>query len=413
MNINAIKYEWQEYTCYIGIIKYNDVPNLINVDSDLSMNREINPANVGKVIKYINNELDGTFFPPVILSCNVQTEYESNQLKILEGHLTIIDGQHRIKAIGEILDGTEGEQRSILNNIVLPVLIIEGLESSKHRDLFNMINDKAKTVDSNISVRFSSTLENIIGLKYVSEKSIKEEIEWEAKQSRNKVVYLHIVESIKALTSTLKELTDELYSQETLLYDQNEYFNVIRNFLDKLFGYVLIPREMEEPIENFFKKKVFLRAVTDEVCDDVKFYLQKGGEKKLESINLIVEQTLSKILNEFVIPYTGVKNVKDSTYLSLRNFLKVNSLLVEHQKELESVLPLILNFLDKFYNKQNGFEYSQEDFQTIKDFIEQVIEQKDKLEKLDLSSISFTKNTVVQELLGALEEETQRDEVTN
>ncbi|MFD1739500.1 DNA sulfur modification protein DndB [Bacillus salitolerans] len=414
MKINALKYEWQEYTCYIGIINYIDVLNLINVDSDLSMNREINSSNVKEIIKYIKSELEGSFFPPVILSCNVQTEFDSNQLKILDGQLTIIDGQHRIKAIGEIIEESEGDKRQKLNKVVLPVLIIEGLESSKHRELFNMINDNAKTVDSNISVRFSSTLENILGLKYVKMKGIKSEIEWEVKQSKSKVVYLHIVESIKDLTSTLSEFTESLYSQETLLYDQEDYYLVIESFLDSIFEYILKERELDNPKENLFKKKVFIRAVTDEVCEKLKLFLQREDEKDLGLIKALIEETLSTLLKEFVISYRGVKTVKESTYISIRKFLRVNSTLTEYtHEELEPILPIITRFVEQYYNRENEFTYSQDEFNNIEKFIKDVNEHKEEVIKLDQSSLSITKDTLIDELLELQREEQVEDEVTN
>ncbi|XZF74909.1 DNA sulfur modification protein DndB [Bacillus sp. AL-1R] len=406
MKINAIKYEWQEYICYIGIIKYKDVPNLINVNSDLSMNREINSPNVKTIKKYISNELESTFFPPVILSCTIQSEYDDNFLKIIDGQLTIIDGQHRIKAISELLKDSASELRTKLNNMVLPVLIIEGLESFRHRELFNMINDKARTVDSNISVRFSSSLENIIGLKYIREKGLKDKIEWESKQSKDKIVYLHLVECIKELILSLKKLSDDLNSNDTALYEIAVYYKVFENFLNRVFDFIDREREIDSPELKIIKKKVFLRAISGEISERIKEYMKQEGEKKLEEVNILVGNTMDKLLNDFILPYSGVTTVKEPTYFSLRNFLRFNYILVENKENIETVLPLISKYIES-YKKQEILEINEDEFEIISNFIKKAIENRDRLSKLNLREININKQTTLEEYLMEESEENE------
>jgi len=212
--IPSISYKWDEHNCYVGTISYGEIPNVIVPELDLAMNRDIDKKRVKEIVEYISEEMNGAFFPPVILNCKATTDYNEKERKliIIEGKLKIIDGQHRLNSIIELIDKLEGEQLKKLKKIKLPVLVIEGLEDYEHRSLFYKINKKSKNVDSNISLRFTPTIENLLGLKYVSKHLDKKNlIEWEKKQSfsKDKIAYIHLVDCLKKITKSLSTFNKE------------------------------------------------------------------------------------------------------------------------------------------------------------------------------------------------------------
>lgn len=128
--IQAIRYDWHTYSCYIGVMRFKDVPNYINSNIDQSMNRLIDPKRVSEIIEYISTNLSNAFFPPVILNSSNKIEYNSQNetLSLKRKDLVIIDGQHRIKAINDINESQDINLKNNIANLNLPFLLIESLD---------------------------------------------------------------------------------------------------------------------------------------------------------------------------------------------------------------------------------------------------------------------------------------------
>lgn len=56
LKISAISYIWNDHPCYLGKIKYKDLNEIVDIKSDLSMNRDIDGSRVDKIIDYLERE---------------------------------------------------------------------------------------------------------------------------------------------------------------------------------------------------------------------------------------------------------------------------------------------------------------------------------------------------------------------
>ncbi|MGC7946843.1 DNA sulfur modification protein DndB [Bacillus sp. II_CA] len=402
--IDAIRYQWQNKSCYVGNMKYSIVPYITDLKSDLSMNRDINEKRVTDIVTYLTDKIGGTFFPPVILSSHCTMEYNdtTNKLTVKDGKFTIIDGQHRISAINSIIDDPTLNKK--YKNICLPVLIVEGLENHEHRNLFNTINKKAKVVDSNIAIRFTPNLENLLGLRFFTEnRTYKGLIEWEKQQSfsKDKVAYIHLTECIKEINkhlSSSKLLANyflENDNENRLLYTHDDYYLLIKLFLNKLLNFIKQnPNELE-----FYTTKAYLRAIADEVCETIK----KNTElDKFEDASQMIDKTLNSLFKEIFIPYNGKKTSSSAAYLSIRSFLKVNTLLIENKQAIQHIKPLINAYLNCFYSRGEMFELQENDFENIRTFILGAAENTTALLEFDEQVHPVEKQTSIDSLLRHL-----------
>ncbi|BFI99900.1 MAG: hypothetical protein PME_23360 [Priestia megaterium] len=403
----AISYKWQDHTCYVGTISYGDVPDIIDSKLDLAMNRSINSKRVDDIAKYIKEEMEGTFFPPVILNCNATTTYDAKEykLKIIDGQLTIIDGQHRLNSIKELINNLTGENLKKLRRIMLPVLIIEGLENYEHRELFYKINKQSKTVDNNISVRFTPSLENLLGLKYVSEYLDKKElIEWEKKQSfsKDKIAYIHLIECLKTIIKALQPFSNKYFPgvEEQLLYTEEKYYKIFETFLNEIFNHVNNTENKEH--KEFFMTKVYLNAITLEICESLSVYFD--NEENPNNVEELLGNLLDNLLKDFLISYQGVSSVNRITEDSIKNFIKANQILSKFTKEsLGLTYVLVERYVNSFYNNK-VFHIKNEELEKLREFVSQVLTHKDDLIKLNLEKVNLTKSTTIEELLTATED---------
>lgn len=408
ITIDVTKYEWQNKPCYVGNMKYSVIPHLIDLKSDLSMNRDINDSRVDDIVTYLTEQIEGTFFPPVILSSNATMEYSDStcKLNIQDGNFTVIDGQHRISAISRLIEDPSLNKK--YKNIRLPVLIIEGLENYQHRNLFNTINKKAKIVDSNIAIRFTPNLENLLGLRYFSKNmEHKELIEWEKKQSfaKDKVAYIHLTDCIKGLNKQLIKCealqTYLTTNDERLLYTKDEYYNIIQLFLNSVLNFINQNQENRKKLE-FYTTKAYLRAIADELCEKI---IQTEDLDTYSKIKDLFQHTLNDLLNNIVIPYSGKLTSSSVSYKSIRTFLKVNKLLVPHETNIEPLKPLIIAYLNCFYTIGEMFELTEDDFKNVDDFIRGAFEHTTSLIDFNTEDFTLNKQTSIETLLEHLNPE--------
>ncbi|MEB9405653.1 DNA sulfur modification protein DndB [Bacillus cereus] len=403
INLDATKFEWQNKTCYVGNIKYVHIPSTIDLKDDLSMNREINENRVQDILDYLKDRIEGTFFPPVILSSDATLRFNESTctLSVIDGSFTVIDGQHRISAIKNLMDDVPLDKK--YKNMRLPVLIIEGLENYQHRNLFNTINKKAKIVDNNISIRFSPILENLIGLRYFSENPLRKPlIEWEKKQSfaKDQVAYIHLTECIKELNKALKNTQILTVYRETnderLLYTNTPYYNIFECLLNKLFDHI----QNNQQHLQFHTTKAYLRALTDEICDTV------IGTANLDSylkLGQLIDGTADDLLKPITIKYKSKVKSTPASYRSIRVFLQINSFLSLHKDKLNNILDIIERYLDSYYAIGDVLDMSEDDITQFKQFVLDSIDQLTSLpEDFDIESINFNKELTVESLIDQL-----------
>lgn len=401
--LNAISYNWNTKNCYSGFMSYNDVKRYVNLVKDQSMNRLINDTSVDMIIKYMKDEQEGIFFPPVIMNSTGKLKYEHATYKLVieDSSLTIIDGQHRIKAINELLE--DQDFKSDFDKMKIPFLIIEELSPELHRKLFHTINDKSTKVQNNVSDRFSTTTSNLIGLKYVSENlNYKDYIEWEGKQSKEKIVYSHMLNCIEKLEEfIITNYESELETHEAIIvenkkhyYKNDEYFGVFSEFWNYIFN--KITTNSQEI--SFYVKDVVLSTITKIMIDGQNpstiFNLKRDIKFILDSI----------VPNELVFDYVFRINKTTECTESLRDYLQCNKELNETgltlknksviRKILSKVIPNeYLNTAGYFTLERKSASEFGEYLRVIDDYISKLLEEGKDMKQV-ISTIAIMESLV-------------------
>lgn len=415
VKLDVIPYKWNDHTCYIGKVKYKDLESIIDIRSDISMNRKIDDRRVEKIKQYISNDIPATFFPPTILNSKAIILYkEQNILEVKSGKLTVIDGQHRIKAIISLMNESLGEQKELLNKMELPIFIVEELEDYQHRDLFYMINETPKNVESNVSERFAAKLENLLGLKFLStNKAFLETIEWNEKQSREKIVYLHMTDCIRELNLIIYPLLKDWFDcDRDLIYKEGSYYEIIESYWTLYFQLLL---SLDSDEQNFFRKKITLRALTENVSIRINerqeelLAIADDKEKLLDQIKIVLSDSLKEMINKLPIKYTGLDNVRKDVYKSLRNYLYLNSLINKHYDQIKDnriIEQILEKIFEVFYDENKLLMLSitgqPNDEEMFIKFINEVLTNKEILDESIIAAfkeVAVTKQGMV-EILG-------------
>lgn len=413
--INAISYMWNDHSCYLGKIRYQDLNSIVDIKSDLSMNRDIDEDRVDKIKDYLEREeVSNAFFPPAILSSSVKMSYniKSNNLEVKEGKFTVIDGQHRIKAIIQSINNSEKDIRKKFNEMELPVLIIEGLEIYQHRNLFSLINETAKKVDSNISERFSEKLENLIGLRFLSENiEHSANIEWEKKQSfdESKIAYMHLTDCIRELHNELFSHLKDHFKESELLHRNEKYFSILSYFLNQLLKYIF---DLSNEEKKFFTKKITLRAIVLDICDEItKLFASKRAnsldlEECVELIKEKIELSLKLTLNKPVIHYSGELGTKLRTYKTRRHFLVMNGFIYLFGLNQGPVTTIIQKVIDSYYDNDKSLNLSPSDYQDFFEVMNLLLEKSNEITQIDIKNIDdnqIDKNNILNEVITIIE----------
>ncbi|WP_088321843.1 DNA sulfur modification protein DndB [Bacillus cereus] len=411
--IEATTFDWNDHTCYIGKIKYKDTLKLINTSSDFSMNREIDKTRVGQIEQYIKDSLENTFFPPTILNSRdtVLSIEDKATISVTSGRFTIIDGQHRIKAIQNVLSGNKKEPfYQLISNLELPILVVEGLQNYQHRELFYLINQSSKKVDTNISERFTPKLENLLGLQYVSNNSQKKsQIEWNNKQSKERIVYLHITDCIRELTNGIYPHLKDFYDcPKDLLYKELTYANIINEFWNEYFKLL---QQQNDSTKSFFRKKIALRALVEDICVNIELYFQNvrattlTNEECCKKIIEITKNSLNSLMHERIIEYSGIDSVRIQTYKSIRNFLRLNSVVFQHKDSLNDNLKFIFKKIFDTYYEEKVLMYSDVEFSSFEHKVTELIKHHKVISEAvpkNLNKLEVYKDTNAQNILDTL-----------
>ncbi|MDT0121081.1 DNA sulfur modification protein DndB [Paenibacillus sp. RRE4] len=416
VKLDVVPYKWNDHMCYIGKVRYKELESIVDIRSDISMNRKIDERRVDKIKQYILNDIPATFFPPTILNSKAEISYkDQNVLEVKRGCFTVIDGQHRIKAIISLMNESGSEQRDLLNRMELPIFIVEGLEDYQHRDLFYMINETPKNVESNVSERFAPKLENLLGLKFISNnKMFLNSIEWNDKQSREKIVYLHMTDCIRELNLIIYPLIKDWFDCERdLIYQEAEYYGIVEGYW--LCYFELIDTLGQEE-QGFFRKKITLRALIENLSIRIRERqeeLQAKAEDKeilIDQIKQVITNSLNEMINKMPIRYTGMENVRKDVYKSLRNYLYFNSLLQAYTEQIinNSIIQQILEkIFEAFYDERKLLTLSTTghttDGQIFEEYITKIISNKEEFLEYNVSAvkeIAATKQTIMDEILS-------------
>ncbi|WP_342554407.1 DNA sulfur modification protein DndB [Paenibacillus sp. FSL R7-0652] len=416
VKLDVVPYKWNDHMCYIGKVRYKELESIVDIRSDISMNRKIDERRVDKIKQYILNDIPATFFPPTILNSKAEISYkDQNVLEVKRGCFTVIDGQHRIKAIISLMNESGSEQRDLLNRMELPIFIVEGLEDYQHRDLFYMINETPKNVESNVSERFAPKLENLLGLKFISNnKMFLNSIEWNDKQSREKIVYLHMTDCIRELNLIIYPLIKDWFDCERdLIYQETEYYGIIEGYWLRYFELIDTLGQEEQ---GFFRKKITLRALIENLSIRIRERqeeLQAKAEDKeilIDQIKQVITDSLNEMINKMPIRYTGMENVRKDVYKSLRNYLYFNSLLQSYTEQIINniiIQQILEKIFEAFYDERKLLTLSTTghatDGQIFEEYITKIISNKEEFLEYNVSAvkeIAATKQTIMDEILS-------------
>lgn len=222
--------------------------------------------------------------------------------------------------------------------------------------------------------------------------------------SKDKIAYIHLIECLKTLIKALQPFSIEYFSEieDQLLYEEEEYYNLFKTYLNRIFDHV--SNTTNEDHREFFMTKVYLNAITREVCERLSVYFKEDADQNPNKIKVFLEDVLDELLKDLLISYKGASSVNRVTEDSIRNFIKANQILSEFTKEsLGLTYVIIEKYIESFYNNK-VFQISSEELGILREFVKQVLEYKEDLIKLDLENIKLTKSTTVEELLAATED---------
>ncbi len=410
--IKAVRYNWGNYSCYLGVMTYSEIPKFIKSEIDQSMNRDIDSIRVREIIEYIK-ETPNSFFPPVILNSSNRINFDSNSqaLKVSSKDFTIIDGQHRIRAITEIFTKSEyNETMKNIQDLTIPFLLIESLEPEMHRTLFNTINENATNVESTVSERFSLVLRNMIGLKYFSNHpDLKVFVEWEEKQSIDKVVYKHLTrcndEIIACLEKVLKGKTN---FNNQLIYKDELYYSIFEEFWNRIFKHIqIIDHE-----RAFWVKFITLFAITKKICEDLNTEASINDatldfEQSVKKINIYISEEFDKyLIDKLIFDYNGKSRQTDSTYKAIIDYLRINKELHNEELNVDVLnIPLLKTLINRYLLsnclKGEYFNFQGDLYGNLLKFLKDVEDNKTQLETKDIKFINGLKEvSKIQDVLG-------------
>lgn len=277
-----------------------------------------------------------------------------------------------------------------------------------------MINETPKNVESNVSERFAPKLENLLGLKFISNNKIFLNcIEWNEKQSREKIVYLHMTDCIRELNLILYPLLKDWFDcDRDLIYQEVGYYKIIEEYWLRYFELI---NSLEPDEQGFYRKKITLRALIENLSIRIRESqdeLQARVEDKeilMDQIKRIITISLNEMINRMPIRYAGVENVRKDVYKSLRNYLYFNSLLQPYSEQIRDNL-IIQQILEKifeaFYDERKLLTLSTighvNDEQIFEEYITKIITNKEGFIEYNINAIkeiAATKQTIMDEIL--------------
>jgi DNA sulfur modification protein DndB len=178
--LKAIKGRQFGKDVYSSVIKFEDLENFLEIFP--SVQRDIIPRKVASLRRYIIGGLEKSddvkmrFFSAVTVSCKGSIYYDEANCRMAidtyESKLSINDGQHRYEAIRTAIEYLErefvkaGDKDRIarlrqwideLKEMVIPVVVFDGLTISEERQLFHDLNNLAQRPSRNANIRLNQT----------------------------------------------------------------------------------------------------------------------------------------------------------------------------------------------------------------------------------------------------------------
>lgn len=178
--LSAIKGQQFGRDIYSTVIKFNDLHEFLEIFPEVQ--RDIIPKKVKSIKRYIRSGLEENsdnimrFFSAVTVTCKATIFYDERNHKCaidtFNSKLSINDGQHRFESISELIIDLEeefakskdkertGKLRRMINQLkemVIPMVIFDGLTEAEEKQLFHDLNNLAQRPSRNANIRLNQT----------------------------------------------------------------------------------------------------------------------------------------------------------------------------------------------------------------------------------------------------------------
>lgn len=353
--IRAIKGKQFGRDVYTSVIRFQDLANFLEIFP--TVQRDIIPRKVGSLRRYIMSGLEknGTvsmrFFSAVTVTCRGNIYYNDDiaraSIDTYNSKLSINDGQHRFEAIRTTLEQLEAEfvksknkERTgkvkawidELREMVIPIVIFDGLSEIEEKQLFHDLNNLAQRPSRNSNIRldqsdlFSRMARDVSKYnRYLSYYGVETDKMSIFNSNPNTILLSTIYESIKELLSD-KHKYNKVYLVED---NYNEVKDQINDTFTRMFQQ--FPVDINVKGKYLIDKSYTIKAIARFICharsnselmldDDVIFKIIKDIDW---SLNI---DTWSK--------YGGIQGSKGSIVFGVGGFRAVYSALMDKAIEV-------------------------------------------------------------------------------
>jgi DGQHR domain-containing protein len=313
---------------YSTAIKFKDLEYFLNIFPDVQ--RDIIPRKVSSLRRYILSGLDGKddsnlrFFSAVTVTCKGFMFYdEANRrvaIDIKETKLSINDGQHRFEAIRTAIAWLEEEfsksndkertsrlKRMIdeLTEMVIPVVIFNGLTEREEKQLFHDLNNLAQRPSRNANIRLNQTdlfsrmaRELAEENKYLKHYGVEYDKMSIHENNKNTILLSTIYSSCKEILSNEYKFNKDFLNETN--YDR--FKERVSETFDRLF--FVLPHDINSKGKYIIEKSYVLKAISRFICYSRNYDVYKFNEDQI--FNTIADVDWTYNLNHWSM-YGGVR----------------------------------------------------------------------------------------------------------
>jgi DNA sulfur modification protein DndB len=281
--LSAIKGEQFGRDVYSSVIKFKDLKEFLEVFPNVQ--RGIIKKKVNSIRRYIltglENKEELRFFSAVTVTCKGTMYYDQNRFRIAvdtdDSKLSINDGQHRFEGAKSAIEYLEkefvkskdkdrtmeiSEQIEYLKEMIIPVVIFDGLSESEEKQLFSDLNNLSQRPSRNANIRLNQKdLYSKMARELSEENRYLKHIGVEQDK-----MSIHSSNENTILLSTIYKMIKELLGAE-LKYDKkflnkrnySRYKKKINETFDKLF--FSLPPDIDIKRKYLFEKSFTFKAI--------------------------------------------------------------------------------------------------------------------------------------------------------
>ncbi len=289
--LKAIKGRQFGKDIYSSVIRFEDLDNFLKIFP--SVQRDIINRKVGSLRRYIlsglekDNSVNMRFFSAITVTCRGSIYYDENNNRMgidtYNSKLSINDGQHRFEGIRTAIEYLEKEfvkskdkiktarikeWLDELRDMVVPIVVFDGLTESEERQLFHDLNNLAQRPSRNANIRLNQT--DLISKmarelanenKYLVHYGVEmDKMSINGKSNTNTILLTTVYASIK-------EILGAEYKYNHGFLNQNNYSGFkkrVDDTFNKLF--YALPADINERGKYLTDKSFTIKAIARFIC---------------------------------------------------------------------------------------------------------------------------------------------------